>query len=89
MAPHVIITADDFGLDLAINEAVEKSFRNGILTATSLMIGQPAAPDAIERARRLPGLRVGLHVALTGGVLPVLPPARLADLVDRSGRLPT
>ncbi len=89
MTPHVIITADDFGLDIAINEAVEKSFRHGILTAASLMIGQPPAPDAVERARRLPGLRVGLHVAVTGGVLPVLPPGRLADLVDRSGRLPT
>lgn len=89
MASHVIITADDFGLDPAINEAVEEAFRHGILTTASLMVGQVAARDAVERARRLPGLRVGLHVTLTGGMRPILPPARVPDLVDRSGRLPT
>src|SRR2546422_3364244 len=40
------------------------------------------------RSRRLPGLRVGLHVALTGGARPVLAPQQLPDLVDAEGRLP-
>ena len=84
---HLIITADDFGLDLAINEAVEQAFTGGVLTAASLMVGQPACGDAVERARRLPGLRVGLHVTLTGA-RPVLPPRQLPDLVDAAGRLP-
>jgi len=85
---HVIVTADDFGLDLAINEAVEQAFCGGLLTAASLMVGQPAARDAVERARRLPGFRVGLHVTLTGA-RPVLDPALVPDLVDASGRLGT
>lgn len=85
---HLIVTADDFGLDTAINEAVERACTEGVLTAASLMVGQPAAADAIERARRLPGLRVGLHVTLTGAMLPVLPPQQLPDLVDATGRLP-
>jgi hopanoid biosynthesis associated protein HpnK len=85
---HLIVTADDFGLDLAINEAVERAYSEGALTAASLMVGQPAARDAVERARRLPGLRVGLHVTLTGAH-PVLPPQRIPDLVDSSGRLPS
>jgi hopanoid biosynthesis associated protein HpnK len=85
---HLIVTADDFGLDPAINEAVERAFTEGVLTAASLMVGQPAAADAVERARRLPGLRVGLHVTLTGGMRPVLPPQQLPDLVDGQGRLP-
>ena len=84
---HLIITADDFGLDLAINEAVEQAYAGGVLTAASLMVGQPAAGDAVERARRLPGLRIGLHVALTGA-RPVLAPQQLPDLVDAAGRLP-
>jgi len=84
---HVIVTADDFGLDLAINEAVEQAFTGGVLTAASLMVGQPASGDAVERARRLPGLRVGLHVTLTGA-RPTLAPQRLPDLVDAAGRLP-
>ena len=88
MLRHLIVTADDFGLDLAINEAVERACSEGVLTAASLMVGQPAADDAVERARRLPGLRVGLHVTLTGGTRPVLEPEQLPDLVDASGRLP-
>jgi hopanoid biosynthesis associated protein HpnK len=83
---HLIVTADDFGLDLSINEAVEQAFNAGVLTAASLMVGQPAAQDAVERARRLPGLRVGLHVTLTCGARPVLPPQRVPDLVDSNGR---
>ncbi|HEX4584786.1 MAG TPA: hopanoid biosynthesis-associated protein HpnK [Burkholderiaceae bacterium] len=84
---HLIVTADDFGLDLAINEAVERAYTEGVLTAASLMVGQPAADDAVQRARRLPGLRVGLHVTLTGA-RPVLAPQQLPDLVDEQGRLP-
>ena len=86
---HLIVTADDFGLDAAINEAVEQAYTGGVLTAASLMVGQPAAADAVERARRLPGLRVGLHVTLTGGARPVLAAHELPDLVDAEGRLPT
>ena len=78
---HLIITADDFGLDLAINEAVEQAFTGGVLTAASLMVGQPASGDAVERARRLPGLRVGLHVTLTGA-RPMLAPQRLPEFPD-------
>jgi hopanoid biosynthesis associated protein HpnK len=85
---HLIVTADDFGLHLAINEAVERAYTEGVLTAASLMVGQPAVQDAVERARRLPGLRVGLHVTLTGA-RPVLAPQQLPDLVDASGGLPT
>lgn len=49
------------------------------------MVSGGAARDAVERARRLPHLRVGLHVVLVEGC-PVLPPERLPRLVDASGR---
>jgi hopanoid biosynthesis associated protein HpnK len=81
----LIVTADDFGLAPEVNEAVETAHRNGILTAASLMVGAPAAEDAVVRARRLPSLRVGLHIALIDG-RPVLPPSDLPALVDDSGR---
>lgn len=81
---RLIVCADDFGLDTAVNEAVEAAQRDGILTCTSLMVGAPAAADAVARARRLPGLRVGLHVVLVDG-RPVLPPEEVPDLVDASG----
>ena len=81
----MIVTADDFGLAPEVNAAVETAHKNGILTAASLMIGAPAAADAIGRARRMPSLKVGLHIVLTDGY-PVSPASRLPNLVDRSGR---
>jgi len=63
----LIVTADDFGRDIAINEAVEAASRDGILSCASLMVGAPAATDAVARSRRLPGLRVGLHLVLVDG----------------------
>ncbi|MDR3518788.1 MAG: hopanoid biosynthesis-associated protein HpnK [Azospirillaceae bacterium] len=80
----VITTADDFGLDIAVNEAVEQAHRDGILTSTSLMVGGPAAADAVARARRLPTLRVGLHLALVDAI-PLLPPPEIAGLVGCDG----
>ncbi len=49
------------------------------------MVGAPAAAAAVALARRLPRLRVGLHVTLVDGV-PVLPPETVPDLVDPAGR---
>ena len=84
----LIVTADDFGLSLPVNEAVERAHRQGILSAASLMVGAHAAEDAVERARRLPSLGVGLHLTLLDG-RPVLPPEDVPDLVGPDGRFPT
>jgi hopanoid biosynthesis associated protein HpnK len=48
------------------------------------MVGGAAAPDAVERARRLPNLRVGLHVVLTDGA-PLSPSGEVRGLVDKNG----
>ena len=84
-ATRLIVTADDFGADAAVNDAVEVAHREGVLTAASLMVAAPAAADAVARARALPGLGVGLHLVLVDGV-PALPPARVPDLVGPDGR---
>jgi len=81
---RLIVTADDFGAAREVNEAVEAAHRGGILTAASLMVGAPAAADAIARARRMPSLRVGLHVVLVEG-RPLLPASAVTRLVDGSG----
>jgi hopanoid biosynthesis associated protein HpnK len=49
------------------------------------MVGAPAAADALTRARRLPELRVGLHLVLVDGH-PTLPRAEIPGLVRRDGR---
>jgi hopanoid biosynthesis associated protein HpnK len=85
VAQGLILTADDFGLHPAVNQAVELAHRYGVLDAASLMVGAPAADEAVARARRLPGLRVGLHLVLADGAA-VLPRAAIPDLVDAGGR---
>jgi hopanoid biosynthesis associated protein HpnK len=80
----LIVTADDFGAAVEVNEAVEAAHRSGILTAASLMVSGAAADDAVARARRNPNLRVGLHLVLVEG-RPVLPPESVARLVDANG----
>ena len=81
----LIVTGDDFGLAPVVNEAIEEAHQRGILTTASLMVGADAAADAVARARRLPSLKVGLHVVLVEG-RPVLQPAAVPDLVDATGQ---
>ena len=85
---RLIVNADDFGIAPEVNEAVERANREGVLRSASLMVGAPAAEDAIARARELPGLAVGLHVTLVNG-RPVLPAERVPDLVDERGNFLT
>ena len=85
---RIILTADDFGLSEAVNEGIERAHRDGVLTHASLMVAGDAAADAVRRARRLPDLRVGLHLVAVEGK-PVLPPAEIPALVDARGWFPS
>jgi chitin disaccharide deacetylase len=84
MKKFLIITADDFGLDEAVNEAVGQASREGVLTAASLMVAGAAAGDAIHRARSLRRLRVGLHLVLADGFA-VLEHRVIPALTDEAG----
>ncbi len=81
-------TADDFGMSESVNEAVERAHREGVLTDASLMVGGFAAADAIRRAKRLPDLRVGLHLTLVQGP-PMLPRPEVPDLINARGWFPS
>ncbi len=81
---RLIVTADDFGAAPEVNAAVEAAHHDGILTAASLMMTGSAADDAVARARKMPSLRVGLHLVLTEG-RPLLPAAAVRRLVDSHG----
>ena len=85
---NLIITADDFGAAIEVNDAVERAHRDGILSAASLMVAGAAAGDAVARAKTMPRLRVGLHLVLVEG-RPVLPAGKVPDLVDASGHFRT
>lgn len=85
---RLVVTADDFGLATQVNAGISQAHRHGILTSASLMVGSPAAAEAIEMARAMPSLRVGLHLVLIEAT-PVLPPERIPLLVGRDGNFRT
>jgi predicted glycoside hydrolase/deacetylase ChbG (UPF0249 family) len=60
-----IVNADDFGAGAGINRGIGEAHRTGIVTSTSLMVNMPGTQEAVELARTLPRLSVGLHVNLT------------------------
>ena len=84
---QVILTADDFGRSAAINAAVLRAHREGVLTSASLMVAGEAAEEAVALARETPSLAVGLHLVVVDGPT-VLSQGEIPHLVDEWGRLP-
>jgi hopanoid biosynthesis associated protein HpnK len=81
----ITFSADDFGLTQSVNEAVEQAHLHGVLGQASLMVAAPAFADAVARAKRLPGLDVGLHLTLVDGDS-MLGHARLPTITGEDGR---
>ncbi len=79
MAIRLINRADDIGSSLIANEAIIDAHKDGMVTATSIMVPAPHFEDAAARLRDCPSLEVGLHATITdewdsdrwGPVLPV------------------
>ncbi len=67
MERKIIINADDFGLCEGVNKAVAQAHTQGVLTSTTIMANMPAARQAVEIARQLPTLGVGVHLNLFVG----------------------
>jgi len=78
---RLIVNADDFGRSAAINQAVIRAHREGILTSASLMVNEPACEEAVALARENPQLGVGLHLTLLSGHS-ALPSKRIPGLVN-------
>lgn len=83
----LIVNADDFGFTRGVNRAVVRAFKTGIVTSTTIMANGEAFEDAVELALANPGLGIGCHLAVVGG-LPVAPVAEVSSLVDSAGVLP-
>lgn len=87
MSRQLIINADDFGWSSGVNEAISALHDAGIVTSASLMVGCPAADEAVGLARARPGLAVGLHVTLAGAPAS-LPHSTNPRICDSKGWLP-
>ncbi len=82
---RLVVNADDFGRSQAVNEAVARAHREGILTTASLMVNEPFAEEAVALARLNPGLGVGLHLVLVCGAA-ALSAKEIPQLADGRGQ---
>jgi hypothetical protein len=67
MERRLIINADDFGLCESVNKGIVEAHTKGVLTSTTIMANMPAAGHAVELAKNLPTLGLGVHLNLTAG----------------------
>ncbi|CAA0090396.1 Chitooligosaccharide deacetylase ChbG [Halioglobus japonicus] len=67
-----------------MNDAIIDTFEKGGVTSTTLMVNVAATEDAVAKAKRSPGLGVGLHFNITFG-RPLSSPDSVATLVDEAG----
>lgn len=81
---RIIVNADDFGRHELINRAVERAFNAGCLRSATLMAGGKAFDGAVQVAKKIRGLGVGIHFTLANGN-PILPPKEIPSLVTEKG----
>lgn len=86
MTLQKIYNADDFGISKGVNAAIVKAHREGILNSASLMINQKYAAEAVNLAKKMPELEMGLHVNLTNEY-PAASAQEIPLLVDGQGKL--
>lgn len=87
---RLIVNADDLGWTPGVNDGIFTAHLDGIVSSATLMVNGLGAEHAAAALAdsRLDSLGVGLHVALSGGGRPTLPPDEIPSLVDEEGRLP-
>ena len=84
---QLVVNADDFGLDPAINAAVAQAHTGGILTSASLMVAAPHCEEAVAFAKAHPRLGVGVHLCLVQSRA-AAPVEKIPSLADADGNLP-
>lgn len=62
---RLIVQGDDMGAAHAINEGTIKSYREGIMRTTNIIVPSPWLPEAARLLAEYPDLEVGIHLALT------------------------
>jgi len=63
--PRLIVRGDDMGFSHAGNEALIKSYKEGIETSIEVIVPSPWFPEAVKLLRDNPAVDVGIHIALT------------------------
>lgn len=79
----LIITADDYGMSPAVNEAIDAGIAAGLITSTNVMTNMPFYQEA-GKLKDNTSISVGLHWVLASGK-PVLPREEIPTLVADNG----
>ena len=79
----LIITADDYGMSEAVNEAIDAGIAAGLITSTNVMTNMQFYEEA-EKLKGHKGISVGIHWVLACGK-PVLPAEEIPTLVAENG----
>ncbi len=62
---RLIVRGDDMGYSHSGNEALIKTYKEGIETSIEVIVSSPWFPEAVKLLRQNPGLDVGIHLAIT------------------------
>lgn len=89
----LIINADDFGMCHAINEAIFKSLKDGVVQSTSLMTPCPWALNAMQILKENPDIPFAVHLTTISEAhnyrwSPLSPREKVPSLVDENGYCP-
>ena len=84
---QLIITADDYGMSRAVNDAIEAGMAAGLITTTNVMTNMPLYKEAKTLKDKFPNVSVGVHWTLSGAGKPVTPKDRVPTLVNEKGDL--
>jgi hypothetical protein len=86
----LIINADDFGMCHAINEAIFRALKKGVLRSTTLMVPCPWALHAMHFLAGHPEIPFGVHLTVISDWVdyrwgPVSPREKVPSLIDKAG----
>ena len=62
---RLIVRGDDMGFSHSGNEALIKSYKDGIETSIEIIVPSPWFPEAVKMLKESPRVDVGIHIALT------------------------
>ena len=81
---NLIVNADDWGWSDGVNRGIAEAHRNGIVTSASVLANGTAFLAALELARAMPGIGVGVHLNLSDGA-PAAEPETVTSLLNEDG----
>ena len=79
----LIITADDYGMSLAVNRAIDAGIDAGLITSTNVMCNMPYFNEAIK-LKSYDSVSIGIHFTLSCG-FPVSNAEDIPTLVSSTG----